>query len=50
MLEHTNDPRAPYPHAHAGQAKIGADPKTYDFKQDRYLKIGMGMCIARQGL
>ncbi|MER5082539.1 hypothetical protein KDV43_18495 [Providencia stuartii] len=39
MLEHTNDPRAPYPHAHAGQAKIGADPKTYDFKQDRYLKI-----------
>ncbi|EMB4675141.1 DUF4150 domain-containing protein [Proteus mirabilis] len=39
VLEHTHDPRAPYPHAHAGQAKTGADPRTYDFKQDRYLKI-----------
>ncbi|EPF2594860.1 TPA: RHS repeat-associated core domain-containing protein [Proteus mirabilis] len=39
VLEHTHDPRAPYPHAHAGQTKTGADPRTYDFKQDRYLKI-----------
>ncbi|KOP32161.1 Rhs family protein [Xenorhabdus sp. GDc328] len=39
VLEHTNDPRAPYPHAHAGQAKTGANPRAYDFKQDRYQKI-----------
>ena len=39
VLEHTHMiQRAPYPHAHAGQAKTGADPRTYDFKQDRYLE------------
>nr|WP_240002130.1 RHS repeat-associated core domain-containing protein [Photorhabdus bodei] len=39
ILEHTNDPHAPYPHAHAGQAKKGADARIYDFKKNRYLKI-----------
>ncbi|NAT76325.1 Rhs family protein [Dickeya dadantii] len=39
VLEHTADPRAPYSHAHAGKAKAGADPRTYDFKENRYQKI-----------
>ncbi|TDB52831.1 Rhs family protein [Photorhabdus khanii subsp. guanajuatensis] len=39
VLEHTADPRAAYPHAHAGQAKTGANPRTYDFKENRYQKI-----------
>jgi hypothetical protein len=39
IVEHTSDPRAPRPHTHAGQAKPGADPRTYDFKNDRYQKI-----------
>ncbi|HBB0804365.1 TPA: hypothetical protein J1A13_004790, partial [Escherichia coli] len=39
VVEHTADPRTPGPHAHAGQPKPGADPRTYDFKSDRYQKI-----------
>ncbi|ECB1182872.1 sugar-binding protein, partial [Salmonella enterica subsp. enterica serovar Telelkebir] len=39
IVEHTADPRAPGPHTHAGQPKPGADPRTYDFKNDRYQKI-----------
>nr|WP_281998351.1 HNH/endonuclease VII fold putative polymorphic toxin [Escherichia coli] len=39
VVEHTADPRAPGPHAHAGQPKPGADPRTYDFKSDRYQKV-----------
>ncbi|WP_323858896.1 HNH/endonuclease VII fold putative polymorphic toxin [Xenorhabdus doucetiae] len=39
VLEHTADPRATHPHAHAGQAKTGADPRKYDFKENRYQKI-----------
>ena len=39
IVEHTSDPRSQYKHTHAGQAKPGADPRTYDFKTDRYGKI-----------
>ena len=39
VVEHTSDPRAKGPHTHAGQAKTGADPRTYDLKENRYQKI-----------
>lgn len=39
IVEHTSDPRAPRPHTHAGKSKLGADPRTYDFKENRYQKI-----------
>ncbi|WP_071524391.1 RHS repeat-associated core domain-containing protein, partial [Pantoea sp. A4] len=39
VVEHTADPRAPFPHTHAGKPKTGANPRTYDFKTHRYQKI-----------
>lgn len=39
IVEHTADPSAHRPHTHAGQSKPGADPRTYDFKSNRYQKI-----------
>ncbi|EAQ5545575.1 HNH/endonuclease VII fold putative polymorphic toxin [Salmonella enterica] len=39
IVELTADPRAPGPHTHVGQPKPSADPRTYDFKNDRYQKI-----------
>ena len=36
IVEHTSDG---VPHCHAGQAKPGADPFTYDFKNNRYQNI-----------
>ncbi|WP_446718899.1 HNH/endonuclease VII fold putative polymorphic toxin [Gilliamella sp. ESL0250] len=39
IVEHTNDPRAKSAHTHAGQPKRGANSMTYDFKEERYLKI-----------
>ncbi|WP_218965111.1 RHS repeat-associated core domain-containing protein [Snodgrassella alvi] len=39
IVEHTNDPRAKSVHTHAGQPKRGANSMTYDFKEERYLKI-----------
>jgi hypothetical protein len=36
IVEHTKDTKL---HTHAGKPKRGADPRTYDFKENRYLKI-----------
>ncbi|RZK38895.1 MAG: hypothetical protein EOO61_07635 [Hymenobacter sp.] len=38
VVEHTNDPLRK-PHAYAGMPKQGSDPKSYDFKRNRYAKI-----------
>jgi len=38
VVEHTNDPTR-QPHVHAGMPKRGSDPRTYDFKANRYGKI-----------
>ena len=39
VAEHTNDPNRATKHVHAGEAKPKGDPKTYDFKEDRYKNI-----------
>ena len=38
IVEHTSDG---VPHYHAGRAKPGADPFTYDFKNNRYQNIAI---------
>jgi hypothetical protein len=45
VVDHTNDPNRATKHVHAGEAKgqkQGVDPKTYDFKKEKYQNIETG--------